>query len=283
MNPAKEKTKPRLMIVDDEPDVTIVLTEYLEDDFEVESFNDPLGAWAYLQDAHFDLMITDIRMPGMDGYELLAKARNLYPDLPVLQCTGHAITDEEKQRGLECGAAGVLSKPFGGPGNVLEFIVEKVPSLADRVTLIKDQTPKSFALNFTNTEPQTTSAAAPSHLPRALIVDDDEDVAFTLMAMIESHYACTIATEGQKALDLLDKEEFGILITDLNMPGMSGLKIIRSALGTNPGLRIFISTGLCRSDPVVVEAFEAGAIGAMIKPFMDPEQLIQILSEKKSA
>ena len=103
------------------------------------------------------------------------------------------------------------------------------------------------------------------------------------MAMIESHFACTIATEGQQALDLLAQEDFGILITDLNMPGMSGLKIIRSALKTNPDLRIFVSTGLSRSDPVVAEAFEAGAIDAMIKPFMDPEQLIQTLSGKKSA
>jgi putative two-component system response regulator len=73
----------------------------------------PLEALAVFEAGRFDLIVTDIRMPGMDGHAFLAEIRARDPEVPVVVATGHASL-ESAIRGLRNGASGMLMKPFTG-------------------------------------------------------------------------------------------------------------------------------------------------------------------------
>ena len=66
----------RILLIDDEPDITFTIKDILEDNgFQVDSFNDPILALNYYRVSFYDLVILDIKMPKMDGFELYTKIR----------------------------------------------------------------------------------------------------------------------------------------------------------------------------------------------------------------
>jgi DNA-binding response OmpR family regulator len=84
--------KNRILLVDDESDVTTALTFALEDyGFEVDSCNNPLAALSNFKSNYYDLAILDIKMPEMDGFELSRKIRTEDENLRI--CFLTALTD----------------------------------------------------------------------------------------------------------------------------------------------------------------------------------------------
>jgi DNA-binding response OmpR family regulator len=82
----------RILLVDDESDVTMVLTFALEDyGFEVESYNNPLVALSNFKPNYYDLAILDIKMPEMNGFELLREIRKEDENLRI--CFLTALTE----------------------------------------------------------------------------------------------------------------------------------------------------------------------------------------------
>ncbi|HEV8405835.1 MAG TPA: response regulator [Nitrososphaera sp.] len=79
-----ESKKYRVMIVDDEQDITSIFKIGLERaEFVVTSFNDPLEALKNFRPALYDLLLLDIRMPGMNGFELYQKMKNIDSEVKV--------------------------------------------------------------------------------------------------------------------------------------------------------------------------------------------------------
>jgi putative two-component system response regulator len=100
--------------VDDEPVILQVLRRLLEaQGFETVTTNDPEAAVVAFDDRPFDVVITDIHMPKMDGMTLMRTLRERLPDLPVMVVTGHGTVDTAIQA-LREGASGMLVKPFTG-------------------------------------------------------------------------------------------------------------------------------------------------------------------------
>jgi len=101
----------RLLLVDDEPEFLEPTAERLSrrgvQCATVESGEDALRALANLQ---FDCAVVDVRMPGMDGLQLLQVMRRDWPVLPVILLTGHASI-ERGVRGMDLGAFEYLLKP----------------------------------------------------------------------------------------------------------------------------------------------------------------------------
>ena len=108
------RARPRVLCVDDEPVILQILRRLLEvQGFEAVTCNDPLQAGSIFVGGGFDVVITDIHMPGMDGLTLMRSLRDKQPDIPVVVVTGHGTVDTAIQA-LREGATGMLVKPFTG-------------------------------------------------------------------------------------------------------------------------------------------------------------------------
>ena len=106
---------------------------------------------------------------------------------------------------------------------------------------------------------------------RVLIVDDDETYREVLLDSIESdELKATVASDGVEALDKLGREPFDILITDLHMPRMDGLTLLRRVREEYPHLLTIIITGYGSLESAI-EAIRLGAYDYVQKPFMSQE------------
>lgn len=102
----------RLLVVDDEPDVRATLAQMLsEAGHSVDSVSNAKSALAALQNEKFDLVVSDYLMPEMNGAELIAQARQLWPEQPFLVVSVYSDSDELAR---SCPNAIRLEKPFTG-------------------------------------------------------------------------------------------------------------------------------------------------------------------------
>jgi putative two-component system response regulator len=117
--------RPKALCVDDEPITLRLVSRLLERMGLAPTIaSGPVAALELFDAGRFDLIITDIRMPGMDGHAFLAAIRERDPQVPVIVATGHASLDNAI-RALRDGASGMLIKPFTGE----EFAAEVTNAL----------------------------------------------------------------------------------------------------------------------------------------------------------
>jgi PAS domain S-box-containing protein len=120
----------RILVVDDDPGVCRTLKEILESDgCEVQTASDGVEALAALAGAKFDLMLSDVVMPSMDGHELYLAVQEKHPDLPVLMMTAfHYDKDHIIKRSRMNGLEGVIFKKPLDPARLRQVIAETVGS-----------------------------------------------------------------------------------------------------------------------------------------------------------
>ena len=102
----------RILVVDDEAGIREFLSEALADDHEVAVEASGAAAWARLEREGFDLVLTDLSMPGMDGMELLRRVREAQPEVEVVVITAHGKVDSAVEA-MRLGAFDYLQKPLG--------------------------------------------------------------------------------------------------------------------------------------------------------------------------
>ena len=92
-----EADKPSLLLVDDEPDILDFLERALRRRYQVTRFSDPAAALAAVKIRSFDVLITDQKMPGVSGLELLAAVADLQPDTVRVLISGFTDVPEIAQ------------------------------------------------------------------------------------------------------------------------------------------------------------------------------------------
>ena len=129
-----------ILAVDDEDVIRNGLQRILEGDrFAVETCKSGHSAIEFLQEREFDLIITDLKMPGMNGIEVLKAVKTLQPDVPVIMITGYATVDTAVEA-MKNGAVDYISKPFS-PEELLEKVdlaLEQRNLLIDEIALKKE-------------------------------------------------------------------------------------------------------------------------------------------------
>ncbi len=124
-----------ILVVDDEPNYLIVLSELLRDEgFEVYTAPGGKEALTIVRDVDLDLVVTDMQMPGIDGMELLGEIKRVLPDLPVVIITAYAEIDKAVAA-MQAGAYSYLAKPFSND----ELIVTITNAIA-HYSLVRENT-----------------------------------------------------------------------------------------------------------------------------------------------
>ncbi len=133
--------KKQILIADDEPNLRRVLGAQLtRDGHEVHLVADGGEALGVLKESHIDLLICDLRMPVLDGMQLLREALAIYPGLPVVMITAHGTVDNAVEA-LKTGAFDYITKPFDQ--EELRAIVRKALKTQDLSA--RDATPATAA------------------------------------------------------------------------------------------------------------------------------------------
>lgn len=102
----------KILVVEDEKDLNSVITRHLKkNNFSVDSVFDGEEALNFLEYENYDLVILDIMMPKLNGYEVVKKLRTKQNETPVLMLTAKDNI-EDKVKGLDLGADDYLVKPF---------------------------------------------------------------------------------------------------------------------------------------------------------------------------
>jgi DNA-binding NtrC family response regulator len=120
---------PHILIVEDEPSTSWALAEGLSDDgFSIDTFRSAEEAWAWLQNGRSDLVISDLRLPGMSGLDLARKLRRGPHAQPVIIVTAYG-TPESMDELRRAGVAECFPKPF--PIDHLRRSVRRALAAAD--------------------------------------------------------------------------------------------------------------------------------------------------------
>ena len=103
----------RIMVVDDEPNMIRLLKTILMDKtgYEVTTTNNPLEVSKLLQESHYDLVVTDLKMPLVDGIDLIGIVKNIDATMPIIVITAYG-TIETAEEAIQKGAYDFITKPF---------------------------------------------------------------------------------------------------------------------------------------------------------------------------
>ncbi|HEY9528510.1 MAG TPA: response regulator, partial [Anaerolineales bacterium] len=111
-----------VLVVDDEPGIALLCNRVLSRaGYDVISETNPRTAIELLQQKRFDLLVVDIRMPEVDGFDVISRAQMIQPDIAVLVMTGFG-TVETAIRALRQGVDGLLLKPFQKSDELLQAV-----------------------------------------------------------------------------------------------------------------------------------------------------------------
>jgi DNA-binding NtrC family response regulator len=237
-------SQPRVLVVDDEMPVRVTLAANLElEGYDVVEAGDGKAALERVHEHEFDLVITDIRMPGMSGVELFHEIRRLRPTLPVVLMTAFAV-EGLVQEALREGAHMVLQKPFA-----IEWAVKSLHNALHRRVI--------------------------------LVVDDLPEVAETTAAALQAlEVPARAVFSGEAALDAMRDDDIGVCVVDLVMPGMDGPQLIEKIDKEYPGVVFIAVTGFEIDELLRRAATHASAI--MRKP-VRPGELLEAIARARQA
>ena len=112
----------RILVVDDEPNIVLLCKKILtRAGYQVETRTDPGRALEYLREHPIHLLLVDIRMPVVDGFEIIQNTQRLQPDAAILIMTGHG-TVETAIRALRQGVDGLILKPFEQGSHLVDAV-----------------------------------------------------------------------------------------------------------------------------------------------------------------
>lgn len=184
-----------------------------------------------------DLLLTDVMMPGLNGWELGARVAERRPSTCILHMSSFAPDTVEPRGSLE--RSDLIAKPF-----TAEALLRKLRHLLDR----RGNAP--------------TLAAVPR---RVLYVDDEEALALLVKrALTRLGYTVTIFTDPRQALAAFEREPaaFDVLITDMRMPTMNGVELARAVRRRSPGLPSVLTSGVL--SPMDIAAAEGVGFDALV-------------------
>ena len=117
-------------------------------------------------------------------------------------------------------------------------------------------------------QPPPTLLAAEGGLPPSILVVDDEPAIRDLLGegLQDSGFACRLAASGAEALDQLRQRQFSLVLSDIDMPGMDGVALLKSIKAAHPDVEVVMITGVVDVD-VALRAMRMGASDYLTKPF----------------
>ena len=256
--------RPLILIVDDMPENLHGLMQILRDDYAIIAATSGEKALELARrQPQPDLILLDIRMPGMDGYSVLAnlKAQANTAEIPVIFVTSLSEAVDQSL-GLRLGVADYVTKPVNP-----DLLRQRVRS---RLALNRwgKGGPVQDDHGPAKGTPRTATTPA-DRRDRLLVVDDIPENIHSLIEALKDEHQILVANSGAKALELVQgPNPPDMILLDILMPGMDGYEVCRRVKAIPDLARIpIIFVTLVDASSDKVKGFEVGAADYITKPF----------------
>lgn len=246
------KQECRILVVDDDLSFRkLVEKEFKPLGFTIHLAEDGEKALAALESFRPHIVILDLLLPKIDGFEVGRRIRETpgFESVHILMVTAVYMDEEDIRRGIKQGANGYYFKP--------DLILTKpvhIKELRDAVVFMCKEVkePKEQGQKLRDT---------------ILVIDDDEKNRKLLKMRLQSEdYLVKEAGDGLEGLKAIDEQVPELIVCDVKMPGMSGLDLIKEIREKEIDVPIIIMTAY-GSESIAVDAFKRGADDYFIKPF----------------
>ena len=170
-----------VLIVDDEKNIRLTLSQALETlELETDTAVNGEEALAKLEKKHFGLILLDLKMPGMDGMEVLRRVREARPDIKVIIITAHG-TIESATEAMKLGAVDFIQKPFA-PKEIRELLTKVLDR--DKIAAEKANGYDEHIELTKKCIGQRKIDAAQEHVRQAIAADATKPEAFNLLGVL---------------------------------------------------------------------------------------------------
>ncbi|HVW02282.1 MAG TPA: response regulator [Planctomycetaceae bacterium] len=238
---------PAILVVDDEVDNCMNLADIFSTfGYHIDMAFDGPSALEQARKRHYDVVLLDLRMPGMDGLAVYRELKKLQPEVVAIIVSAYA-SPEVAEAAKEAGAWEILHKPV---------------QLDALLSLVEEAVGQ----------------------PVVLVVDDDRDLCANLWDLFRSRgYRVSLAHSEPQAREFLESRDFQVVLIDLKLEEGHGGNVFRAVRERDPVPRTLIITGhRTESEDVIQSALREGADAVCYKPFNVPELLgvLQKLTER---
>lgn len=247
----------RVLFVDDEEEfLASVCKPLARRGFEVTTAPDGRRALELIGGRTFDVVVLDVKMPGMSGDQVFRELKKIRPGLPVIMLTGHGTIQQAFQTSKE-GVFDYIAKPCE-----VEELSEVLRKATSEIRLRTDDDPE----------------LSEEERVRVLLVDDEADLIESLAkALARRSLSVATAQSGEEALAQVGDKVFDVVILDMKMPGMGGMATLLRLKESHPLTEVIMLTGH-PSSPQAVEAMRRGAFDFLMKP-VDVAELVRRIHE----
>ncbi len=239
----------KVLIVDDDSSHVFLLEERLgAAGYQTMAAADGVAGLGLAKRELPDLIITDVLLPKMNGFELTEQLKSS-PEtggIPVIMMSSIYVTEEDMLHGFDLGAETYFFKA----------------DLAMRKPL-EAETLLEAAAMLVEKSGEPVEEAGPS---RILVVDDDPDSSHLVLKQLEPEgYALDTAAGGREAMDMILERPYDLVLLDIRLPEVDGLDVLKQVKEIHPGIAVVMMTGF-GSEEIAAEALRRGADDYIIKP-----------------
>ncbi len=279
--------KNRIMIVDDEPiNLKILGAKLSSENYEIIHAFSGQEALDKTEEEHPDLILLDIMMPGMDGYEVMKRLKKNPEtrDIPIIIVTV-LVAMEEKLKAMEAGADEFLNKPV----NTIE-IQTRVKSMLNLKQyrdqlILRNKCEENFTAQ-TEQEDSLQENKEEEALPSVLLVEDSKmDAKLILHFLKNEPYRIEYVKSGEEAISHLQQKKTDLVLLDILLPNMDGFEVCRRMKELPQFRDVQIVVVTCLQDlEHKIKGIELGADDYLIKPVESRDLKIRIktLLKKKT-
>ncbi len=232
----------RILFVDDEERILRSLALQFRRDYEVLTESDPQRALQRLQHESVHVLVSDQRMPGMSGAELLAAAQQIAPQTLRILLTGYSDLDAAVAALNNGGIFRYLTKPWDA--QEMAFTLRQAGELALR------QAPAAAASSLG----ALAQTAAPLQL--LLLDDDPQTLAVVAEFCVTGGHRLLRAANLAQALQWLNQEPIDLLVSDLHLAGEDSVPLLKTLARLHPRL-----------------------LSLVVTPFQDTQALLKLINE----
>lgn len=233
-----------VLVVEDDAEVRATVVELLSDlGYRVLKAVDAQSALNVIESGiPIDMLFTDVVMPGtLKSPELARKARERLPDIAVLFTSGYTENSIVHGGRLDKGVE-LLSKPYTREALARKFRHVLANQRQRRMSI---ENVASSSRPSPSEPAQPVTVAQPLHDGRTILLVEDDDLirANTAETLQDAGFVVVHAVTAEEAMTALQTAQIDVLVTDINLPGESGVELAGRARQLRPGLSIVFATG----------------------------------------